>query len=159
MGQGPSSLDLMATSQSNTIDDDHRAQGEMGQENLNRPLNSTSTPPSPHPSPSDDPTPDRSDHQPPEKEQRLSKPPSLPHKHSIRRVPFRKSTRGDHLGIARANVSLPHLTPVIKPLACLIGGCVLAVAHHVFNSWADGRPMYVRRAKRCLISADSRLAR
>ncbi|KAG8952475.1 hypothetical protein FRC04_004535 [Tulasnella sp. 424] len=74
------------------------------------------------------------DPQPPQSNVPLSRYPS-------RRRPVRKSTRGDHREIARANVSRSHLKPVIKPLVCLLGACVLAVGHHLFNSWADGLPI------------------
>ncbi|KIO22057.1 hypothetical protein M407DRAFT_28402 [Tulasnella calospora MUT 4182] len=115
--------------------------GEEG--SLKRPFGSTPSPsnPRPHSNPSDDPTADHSDHQLSEIEQKSSISEAQSRRPTLRKVPFRKSTRGDHLEIAQANVSMSHLKPIIKPLLYLIGGCILAIAHHLFNSRANGRPI------------------
>ncbi|KAG8901582.1 hypothetical protein FRC00_006144 [Tulasnella sp. 408] len=118
----------------NAANEGHKAQ----EGSSNRVFNSTPSSPNTHADPSDDHAPDHISHQPSEN---YPKSKAQSRGHTTSRVPIRKSTRGDHLEIARANVSMAHLKPIIKPLLYLIGGCTLAIVHHFFNSWADGRPI------------------
>ncbi|KIO27288.1 hypothetical protein M407DRAFT_23466 [Tulasnella calospora MUT 4182] len=50
----------------------------------------------------------------------------------------RKST-GQSLRAIGNDISFPRIKPVIFPFVSLIGGIVLALGHHLFNQWADGR--------------------
>lgn len=50
----------------------------------------------------------------------------------------RRST-GEYLKTIREDLSFPRIKPVILPFACLMGGVILALGHHLFNNWADGR--------------------
>ncbi|KAG8931803.1 hypothetical protein FRC01_000782 [Tulasnella sp. 417] len=50
----------------------------------------------------------------------------------------RRSTQAS-LKAIRKDFSYPRIKPVIFPLVCFIGGVVLALGHHLFNHWADGR--------------------
>ncbi|KIO27301.1 hypothetical protein M407DRAFT_23478 [Tulasnella calospora MUT 4182] len=58
--------------------------------------------------------------------------------HSSRPNPVRKRT-GDSLTLARANTTWSQLKSLLKPVAFLIIGFALAIGHHLFNNWADGR--------------------
>lgn len=53
----------------------------------------------------------------------------------------RRST-GEYLKTIREDLSFPRIKPVILPFACLMGGVILALGHHLFNNWADGRTVY-----------------
>ncbi|KAG8950251.1 hypothetical protein FRC04_007885 [Tulasnella sp. 424] len=59
---------------------------------------------------------------------------------SSRSNPVRKRT-GDTLTLVRANTTLSHIKSLLKPVAFLLVGAGLAIGHHVFNNWADGRPV------------------
>ncbi|KAG9045193.1 hypothetical protein FS837_006841 [Tulasnella sp. UAMH 9824] len=47
--------------------------------------------------------------------------------------------RGEALAKIREDLSSPRIKPLIFPFVCLVGGIVLALGHHLFNQWADGR--------------------
>ncbi|KAG8926068.1 hypothetical protein FRC01_009380 [Tulasnella sp. 417] len=64
---------------------------------------------------------------------------------SIRSNPVRKRT-GDTFTLVRANRTRSHLVTLLKPVSLLIAGAMLAIGHHLFNSWANGRTVYVSRA-------------
>lgn len=50
----------------------------------------------------------------------------------------RRST-GEALTTIREDLPFPRIEPLIFPFICLAGGIVLALGHHLFNQWADGR--------------------
>ncbi|KAG8937138.1 hypothetical protein FRC00_007111 [Tulasnella sp. 408] len=52
--------------------------------------------------------------------------------------PVRKRT-GDTLTLVRANTTWSHLKSILKPVAYLIIGAALAMGHHLFNNWIDGK--------------------
>ncbi|KAG8976602.1 hypothetical protein FRC05_003441 [Tulasnella sp. 425] len=137
--QIPDRPDPRATDRPNTLAENYRTSGEKAPGGLTglydsvpSPLNRHSVDPSEEPKADDiaQPPPE-TDSQPPQSTVPLGR-------YSSRRRPLRNSTRENHLEIARANVSVSYLKPVLKPLACLLGGCALAIGHHIFNSWADG---------------------
>ncbi|KAG8952473.1 hypothetical protein FRC04_004533 [Tulasnella sp. 424] len=138
--KSPNPPDPRSTNHLNTLNEDHQISGEKAPGSLTGQLDSV------HPlldghsnPPSEEPEADgiaqhsaETDPQPPESNVPLGR-------YSSRRRPHRNSTRENHLKIARANISFSRLKPVLKPLACLLGGCALAIGHHIFNSWADGK--------------------
>ncbi|KAG8898030.1 hypothetical protein FRC01_011057, partial [Tulasnella sp. 417] len=52
--------------------------------------------------------------------------------------PVRNRT-GDSLALARANSTWSHLKSLLKPVAFLVIGTMLAIGHHLFYDWVDGR--------------------
>lgn len=65
-----------------------------------------------------------------------------PSSRSSRSNPVRTRT-GDTLTVVRANTTLSHIKALLKPVAFLFVGAGLAIGHHLFNNWADGRAVYV----------------
>ncbi|KAG8952472.1 hypothetical protein FRC04_004532 [Tulasnella sp. 424] len=122
--QIPDRPDPRATDRPNTLAENYRTSGEKAPGGLTglydsvpSPLNRHSVDPSEEPKADDiaQPPPE-TDSQPPQSTVPLGR-------YSSRRRPLRNSTRENHLEIARANVSVSYLKPVLKPLACLLGGC------------------------------------
>ncbi|KIO27286.1 hypothetical protein M407DRAFT_23464 [Tulasnella calospora MUT 4182] len=50
----------------------------------------------------------------------------------------RRST-GESLETIGEDISFPRAKPLVLPAGCLVGGIILALGHHLFNLWADGR--------------------
>lgn len=59
---------------------------------------------------------------------------------SSRSNPVRRRT-GDTPTLVRGNTTWSHLLSLLKPMTFWVVGAVLAIGHHLFNSWANGRPV------------------